>query len=103
MSNDNDARKARNEYFPAPAEQAARAVSDFVNNMSHKNSDFVEAMAREHRTLQQSFTGLCLAWLAHLAQLGEGEFDGRNEASVQRAKLIAEKAGPYGLAGLPLV
>jgi hypothetical protein len=85
------------------AEKATRAVSDFVNNMSNNEQAFVEAFAREHRTLQQSFTGLCLAWLAHLAQLNEGEYDGRNEASVQRAKLIAEKAGPYGLAGLPLI
>ena len=85
------------------AEQAARAVSDFVNNMSNNDQAFVEAFAREHRTLQQNFTGLCLAWLAHLAQLNEGEYDGRNEASVQRAKLIAEKAGPYGLASLPFI
>ena len=67
---------------------AAKTISDYVNNMSFDPKEFVKFMDREHRTLQQSFTGLCLHWLKHLAELEEGHYDGRNEASVQIAKKL---------------
>ena len=53
-----------------------------------EREEFVEAMAIQHRTHQQGFTTLCLAWLTHLSALekGKGEYDQRNEASVQVAR-----------------
>jgi hypothetical protein len=77
-------------------EEAARFMADFVNNFTPEIEEFVKTMASEHRTLQQSFTGLCLAWLKALAELPEGRWDLRNEASVEIAKEImakVEKAG----------
>ena len=65
-----------------------KALSNYVNSMGHAPKDFVTLFSREHRTLQQSFTGVCLAWLVHLSQLKEGWYDGRNEASVQIAKKL---------------
>ena len=47
---------------------------------------FVERMSREHRTLQQTFTRLCIKWLQHLSQTEH--YDLRNEASVEFAKSI---------------
>ena len=78
-------------------------VSSFVNGMSRADvPEFVNEMAREHRTLQQGFTGLCLAWLEHLANLPENHYDGRNEASVKIAKQI-QAAVPDIKYGLPLI
>jgi len=75
-----------------PAEHAAKTMGDYVNSYSHDSKEFVEAMSRQHRTLQQSFTGVCVAWLHHLSKLEEFRYDGRNEASVQLAKkLLAER------------
>ena len=70
------------------AKQAVETVTDYVNNMCHDPKEFVEQMARQHRTLQQSFTGVCLEWLKHLSTLNEGEFDPRNQDSVMVAKKL---------------
>jgi len=73
-----------------PAE-AAKAMSDFVNNMSLNERAFVEEMNKEHRTLQQSFTGLCFAWIRHCAEKYEkGLYDGRNEAACKLSAEIVE-------------
>ena len=64
----------------------------FVNVMgdSERVNLLIEAMANDHRTLQQGFTRLALAWLVHLAGLKEGHYDLRNEASVKLAKKLLE-------------
>jgi hypothetical protein len=49
-----------------------------------KTEEFVKAMGKEHRTGQQGFTRLCVAWLEHLASVEH--FDDRNKASVELAK-----------------
>jgi hypothetical protein len=78
-------------------------VSSFVNGMRRSDvTGFVTLMSYEHRTLQQCFTGICLAWLTHLAGLKEGEYDGRNEASVKVAREIVA-AVPNTKYGLPLI
>lgn len=56
------------------------SMSDFVNSYLPDTNEFVDMMSREHRTLQQSFTRLCVAWLERLAR--EERYDLRNEASV---------------------
>jgi hypothetical protein len=85
------------------AQQAVRVLSDFVNSYSHNPKAFVEALSREHRTLQQSATSLMLAWFTHLASLHEGEYDGRNEASVKMAKLIQPILVENYFTRLPLI
>ena len=55
---------------------------------------FVERMNLEHRTLQQGFTRLVVAWLEALVKVGEkgqGHYDGRNAASVEFALSIKEQ------------
>jgi hypothetical protein len=48
-------------------------------------------MSREHRTHQQSVTGLMLEWFKYLASLDENHrYDLRNEASVKLAKKIID-------------
>ena len=55
-------------------------ITDFVNSYSMKPLEFIEAMESEHRTLQQSFTKLCLLWIENCAS-DAYRYDGRNEAS----------------------
>jgi len=76
--------------------EAAEAMADAVNNMGWKNELFTKHMSRQHRTLQQSFTGLCLAWLYHCGSLEEGWYDLRNEDSVKVGKKVKEALGEYG-------
>lgn len=70
------------------AKELAGDITDYVNvfNSDTVNKEFVEAMATEHRTLQQSFTRLCLSWLEHCAS-AEYKYDGRNAAT----KLVADQ------------
>jgi len=70
---------------------AVHCLSDFVNDMNRDEEQFLVSMAREHRTLQQSFTGLCFAWIKHCAKMKLNEWDGRNEYSVEKCKEIVEK------------
>jgi hypothetical protein len=65
-------------------------ITSFLNNYSWDKEGFIKAMANQHRTLQQTFMNLCLAWIKHNAKLEEGWFDGRNEAAVQICKEIVE-------------
>lgn len=55
-------------------------MSNFVNSYSRTHEEFCKEMSREHRTLQQSFTRLCLQWLEHIAS-DEYMTDGRNMGS----------------------
>ena len=56
-------------------------ITDMINSYSTKNSEiFIEQMELQHRTLQQSFTRLCLKWIEYVASSGY-RIDGRNEAS----------------------
>ena len=63
-------------------------LSNFVNSFSQK-PEFHTLMAREHRTIQQSFTRLCLQWLEHCAS-DDYRYDGRNEQSHKIAKQLIE-------------
>ncbi len=55
---------------------------------------FVDEMAYQHRTLQQNFTRMCVAWLEHLGTKAEGQYDLRNGASVMLGREFIEKIPP---------
>jgi hypothetical protein len=72
------------------AKEMAGEMTDFVNTFSNEpTKEFVQAMANEHRTLQQSFTRLCLEWIEHCASQ-DYRTDGRNESSHATCKAIVE-------------
>ena len=74
------------------AKEAVKEMQDFVNNMSCPIDEFVEGMSYEHRTLQQTFTNLCFAWIRKAAEMKEqGRFDLRNQHSVEKCAEIVEK------------
>jgi hypothetical protein len=68
------------------ARELTNLITNHLNTFGDKSEAFNEAMSREHRTLQQNFTRLCLKWLEHIAS-DEYSTDGRNEQS----KDIAQK------------
>lgn len=65
------------------------ALSDYVNTFGDKSKEFSNAMSCEHRTLQQSFTKLCLSWIEHVAK-DEYRTDGRNEQSQKIARELLD-------------
>ena len=67
------------------AKELANEVTNYLNSFTQKNDEFNKAMSREHRTLQQKYTKMCLSWLEHCAS-DEYHFDGRNEASHKVSK-----------------
>lgn len=76
--------------------EAARQVSDFLNvlGVNTRQTAFIAAMGREHRTLQQGFTQLCVDWLRECARKLEArDFDLRNEASCRLGAKFVEAAG----------
>jgi hypothetical protein len=69
------------------AVELARKISDYVNGIGNKLEDVIDPMARDHRTLQQGFTKLCVAWLERCAKMHDDrDFDGRNEHSAKLGK-----------------
>lgn len=63
-------------------EKAIEISQNFANyvNSSSQGDEFNVAMSNQHRTLQQSFTRLCLKWLEHISK-DEYRADLRNESS----------------------
>lgn len=68
------------------ASRVAAGVNDLAGEGFIKG--FVDRMQVEHRTLQQSFTRLCVAWFLSLAD--RTDWDLRNEASILLAKKIKQ-------------
>lgn len=77
--------------------EMAQQITLYVNNLSFNPDEFIDEMSRQHRTLQQRYTLLCVAWLKKLADIEY--YDDRNEASVKFAKSIKKEldnaAFPY--------
>jgi len=70
-------------------DQVVTKITDFINTYSLDSDAFCESMSREHRTLQQSFTRLCLKWIEHCASANY-RTDGRNEDSHTISKTILD-------------
>ena len=80
---------AKETWSPANAEEVVKALSEFVNCHSHHDYEqVISLMSREHRTLQQQMTRICVMWLEHLSTLEEHGYDLRNEGSVKLAKQL---------------
>lgn len=72
------------------ARKLAREVSSAVNCFGFDTKGFCEEMSREHRTLQQNFTRLCVDWLRTLSEYKEFQYDERNRLSVEAARTMIE-------------
>ena len=75
-----------------------KEISNYVNSYSADYKEFARLMSYEHRTLQQNFTKLCIAWLKELSETEN--YDLRNEESIKFAQSIKDKLDK---ANLPLI
>ena len=73
------------------AQDCAASIAVMLNCARFPDAEVCQALLREHRTLQQSFTRLCKAWIKTLGEAPDACFDGRNEAS----RAFAKKLMPY--------
>lgn len=88
----------------------AECLGYFVNSGGNKEMEvFVQALAREHRTLQQSSTKLMLKWIEHAAS-DQYRMDGRNQQThlvckrmVDNFKADGETLGYDPSSWLPLI
>jgi hypothetical protein len=62
------------------AKHLANEMSNFVNSFSSDHQAFIAEMGKDHRTLQQSFTKLCLKWIEFVAS-DDYHHDLRNQDS----------------------
>ena len=51
----------------AKNKENAQKVAEMLNSFTFDYEGFCKAMSNEHRTLQQSFTRLCIHWLCTCA------------------------------------
>lgn len=76
------------------AKQAVAALSDFANGAGwNERQEFAELVQDEHRTLQQGIFRLFLLTCQEWAKCEEGQYDLRNEVTVQQSKKILETLG----------
>ena len=69
-------------------------VDTIAQTVGHMHPDeFAIEMGYQHRTHQQLFTGLCIAWLEQLDKMGDRS-DARNEASVKFAQKVMAATSP---------
>lgn len=64
-------------------------VSNMLNSFSFMPEEFCIEFTREHRTIQQNFTRLCIEWLKTCAN-EDYRHDERNRASHVKCKEIVE-------------
>lgn len=78
------------------AKKVTSLLTDYVNGYDYASQSeyFNEAMSREHRTLQQSFTRLALRWLEYVAS-EEYRYDDRNHDSHVIAEDITREFGKF--------
>ena|ERR1035438_4726519 len=84
--------KLEEDVLEITGKEIANKVADYINGC-RTSKYFIDGMNNQHRTLQQSFTRLCVDWIEHLASLnGKGGdfYDLRNQASVKFAKRLTE-------------
>ena len=77
-------------------------VSDMLNSFSFSPEEFCKDFTREHRTIQQNLTRLCIHWLSTCAS-DDYRFDGRNEASHVIAKALIESQSPDFIGDIPFI
>lgn len=81
------------------SKEKAREIARIVNDFSFNPTKIAWELQREHRTLQQSFTSLCIEWL-RLCASEEYRYDGRNELSHIVAKELIDG---HDVGRLPLI
>lgn len=84
---------------PMTGKDVANVLSTYVNCMNLDSSDFVEAVLRDHPTLQQNLMRVIMKLVKSWADLESSHrYDLRSEATIKAAKQIVDNwddIGPY--------
>lgn len=72
------------------ADEVQNVVSNFVNNFNCDEKCFVDAVLRDHRTLQQSTVRLFFKVIEAFAEVPNNMTDPRNERAVEISKEIID-------------
>lgn len=89
--------------YIAPIASMVSNITNHINSNSRDPQGFCDAMSHEHRTLQQSFTRLCIAWLQYV---GRDEYltDARNADTKRLGREINHLINTGGIdPALPLI
>ena len=70
--------------------ELAKEIASSLNTFSFDKKGFCETMMHEHRTIQQNFMRLIRDYMQFVAEQPDYMFDGRNEASRDFARKVAE-------------
>lgn len=62
-------------------------IGELANTYSDRRPMMLDVLQQTHRTVQQSFTALCLAWINELPDSG---IDDRNRASAEVCRKLIE-------------
>jgi len=71
----------------AEAKEVRKSLECYLNQFGHPERTLIDEIETCHRTLQQSFTRLCVVWFLRMAE-DSFSYDERNEASVKLAKKL---------------
>jgi len=82
MAEEQDHSEKSNEH----ARDVVKAFSNWVNGMGHENAAFVEAVMKEHRTLQQQMFEVMLSCIA--AWANQEHYDARNEYTIKKCREV---------------
>ncbi len=91
-----------NEYKRKELAQNVRLVSDMLNNFGFDYDEFCKEFTKEHRTLQQNLTRLCISWLGTCSS-DDYRYDLRNEASHVIAKALIESQDADFIGSIPYI
>ena len=84
-----------------PTENVCK-VSDMLNSFSFDPEEFCKEFTKEHRTIQQNLTRLCVHWLCTCAS-DDYRYDLRNEASHEIAKALIESQDADLIGNIPFI
>jgi hypothetical protein len=76
------------------AKEIVSNLTNYVNTFGDVHTEFIKNMETEHRTLQQSFTRLCLKWIEHVGS-PEYRTDARNQQSQDTCRLMMDLFRDY--------
>ena len=79
-----------------------RKVADMLNSFSFSPDEFCKEFTKEHRTIQQNLTRLCIHWLCTCAS-DDYRYDGRNEASHEIAKALLKNQDADFIGYIPFI
>lgn len=88
-------------------EKPVHELSHFFNCNSHLDKEQIEALAAEHKTIQQNITRFCLDWIRYIGtDYDLSRADGRNIDSVTKCHEIMDTPGVkeiFDNGGIPFI